>query len=204
MRAFKVSKAFCAPTSIIEDEVKLAEGVKVWNFSHIRSGAQIGSNTIIGDYVYVGPDVTIGSNCKIQNSAQIYEPAKIEDGVFIGPGAILTNDKNPRAINSDKSQKSHSDWKAVSVSIKQGASIGAGAICIGPVQIGQWAMIGAGSVVVDDVLNYALVAGVPAKQIGWVGKDGVKLVEQTSTTFKCPISEKIYNLEGTNLVELTS
>ena len=199
-----MSKAFCAPTSIIEGEVKLSEGVMVWNFSHIRSGAQIGSHTIIGDYVYIGQGVVVGSNCKIQNSAQIYEPAQIEDGVFIGPGVILTNDKNPRAINSDKSQKSNSDWKAVSVSIKQGASIGAGAICIGPVQIGQWAMIGAGSVVVDDVLNYALVAGVPAKQNGWVGKDGVKLIELTSTTFKCPISEKIYNLEGTNLVELTS
>ena len=199
-----MSKAFCAPTSIIEDKVNLAAGVKVWNFSHIRSGVQIGSNTIIGDYVYIGPDVEVGSNCKIQNSAQIYESAKIEDGVFIGPGVILTNDKNPRAINSDKSQKSKSDWKPVSVEIKQGASIGAGAICIGPVQIGQWAMIGAGSVVVDDVLNHALVAGVPATQIGWVGKDGVKLVEQTSTTFKCPISEKIYNLEGTNLVELIS
>jgi UDP-2-acetamido-3-amino-2,3-dideoxy-glucuronate N-acetyltransferase len=204
MRAFKVSKAFCAPTSIIEDKVNLAAGVKVWNFSHIRSGVQIGSNTIIGDYVYIGPDVEVGGNCKIQNSAQIYESAKIEDGVFVGPGVILTNDKNPRAIKSDKSQKSKSDWKPVSVEIKQGASIGAGAICIGPVQIGQWAMIGAGSVVVDDVLNHALVAGVPAKQIGWVGKDGVKLVEQTSTTFKCPISEKIYNLEGTNLVELIS
>ncbi len=199
-----MSKAFCAPTSIIEDKVNLAAGVKVWNFSHIRSGVQIGSNTIIGDYVYIGPDVEVGGNCKIQNSAQIYESAKIEDGVFVGPGVILTNDKNPRAIKSDKSQKSKSDWKPVSVEIKQGASIGAGAICIGPVQIGQWAMIGAGSVVVDDVLNHALVAGVPAKQIGWVGKDGVKLVEQTSTTFKCPISEKIYNLEGTNLVELIS
>ena len=199
-----MSKAFCAPTSIIEDEVKLSEGVKVWNFSHIRSGAQIGSNTIIGDYVYIGQGVVVGSNCKIQNSAQIYEPAQIEDGVFIGPGVILTNDKNPRAINSDKSQKSPSDWQPAPVSIKQGASIGAGAVCIGPVQIGQWAMIGAGSVVVDDVLNYALVAGVPARQIGWVGKGGVKLVEQSSKTFKCPISEKIYNLEGTNLVELSS
>ena len=199
-----MSKAFCAPTSIIEGEVKLSEGVKVWNFSHIRSGAQIGSNTIIGDYVYIGQGVVVGSNCKIQNSAQIYEPAQIEDGVFIGPGVILTNDKNPRAINSDKSQKSPSDWQPVSVAIKQGASIGAGAVCIGPVQIGQWAMIGAGSVVVEDVLNYALVAGVPARQIGWVGKGGVKLVEQSSKTFRCPISEKIYNLEGTNLVELSS
>ena len=199
-----MSKPFCAPTSIIEDEVKLSEGVKVWNFSHIRSGAQIGSNTIIGDYVYIGQGVVVGSNCKIQNSAQIYEPAQIEDGVFVGPGVILTNDKNPRAVNSDKSQKSPSDWQPVSVCIKQGASIGAGAVCIGPVQIGQWAMIGAGSVVVDDVLNYALVAGVPARQIGWVGKDGVKLVEQSAKTFKCPISEKIYNLEGTNLVELSS
>jgi serine acetyltransferase len=199
-----VSKAFCAPTSIIEDEVELSEGVKVWNFSHIRSGAQIGSNTIIGDYVYIGQGVVVGSNCKIQNSAQIYEPAQIEDGVFIGPGVILTNDKNPRAINSDKSQKSPGDWQPVSVSIKQGSSIGAGAICIGPVQIGQWAMIGAGSVVVDDVLNYALVVGVPARQIGWVGKGGVKLVQQSSKTFKCPITEKIYNLEGINLVELSS
>lgn len=199
-----MGEVFCAVTSIIEDGVKLSEGVKVWNYSHIRSGAQIGSNTIIGDYVYIGKGVVIGSACKIQNSAQIYEPAQIEDGVFIGPAVILTNDKNPRAVNIDDSIKSPSDWSVTSIVIKKGASIGAGAVCVAPVVVGQFSLIAAGAVVTKDVKDFALMAGVPAKQVGWVGRSGVKLVEQTSTTFKCPISEKLYNLEGTNLVEVIS
>ena len=197
-----MSNVFISDTASIDASATISSGVKVWDHSKIRENVDIGKNVIIGSYVYIGPGVKIGKNSKIQNSAQIYEPANISEGVFIGPGVIFTNDHNPRAINPDSSQKSAKDWQSVGVEVSQGASIGAGAVCVGPVQIGEWAMVGAGSVVTDNVLSYALVVGVPAKQIGWVGKAGVKLIEQTPTSFKCPASGKIYNLEGSNLMEV--
>ena len=196
-----MSNIFISDTASIDASATIGNGVKVWDHSKIRENVDISENVIIGSYVYIGPGVKIGKNSKIQNSAQIYEPANISEGVFIGPGVIFTNDHNPRAINPDSSQKSATDWQSVGVEVSQGASIGAGAVCVGPVQIGEWAMVGAGSVVTENVLSYALVVGVPAKQIGWVGKAGVKLIEQTSESFKCPTSGKIYNLEGFKLME---
>ena len=179
----------------------IGNGAKVWHFAHIRSDVNLGSNVIIGENVYIGPGITVGDNSKIQNNSLIYEPAQIDNGVFIGPGVIFTNDHNPRAINSDKTQKSSLDWNKAGVVVGEGASIGAGATCVGPIGIGKWVMIGAGAVVVTDVPNYALMVGVPARQIGWVGKEGVKLIEQTSKVFRCPVSKKIYHLEGSNLIE---
>lgn len=159
-------------TASVEDGVVLGEGVKVWHHAHVRKGARIGDNTIVGKGAYVGSDVTVGKNCKIQNYALIYEPAVLHDGVFIGPGVILTNDHFPRAVNQDMTQKSASDWKAVGVEIEEGASIGAGAICVAPVKIGRWAVIAAGAVVTKDVAPFALVVGVPARQVGEVDYDG--------------------------------
>ena len=195
-----MSASFTADTAIVAESVSIGDGAKIWDYAKIRENVTLGENVIIGSYVYVGPGITVGRNSKIQNNAQIYEPAVINAGVFIGPGVIFTNDHNPRAINSDGSQKSASDWQQSGVVVDQGASIGAGAVCVGPVQIGEWAMVGAGSVVIDNVSNYALVVGVPAKQIGWVGKSGVKLIEQSPKTFKCPLSGDLYNLEGSNLI----
>jgi acetyltransferase-like isoleucine patch superfamily enzyme len=102
----------------------------------------------------------------------IYEPAIIEDGVFIGPNVVLTNDKNPRAVNVDGTKKNESDWEKAGALIKQGASIGASAVIVAPITVGSWSMVSAGAVVVKDVPDYALVAGVPAQKIGWVGKAG--------------------------------
>jgi UDP-2-acetamido-3-amino-2,3-dideoxy-glucuronate N-acetyltransferase len=192
---------FISTTAIVDDSVVIGAGVKIWHFSQIRENVVLGVNVIIGTNAYIGPGVSIGSNSKIQNNALIYEPAVINEGVFIGPGAIFTNDHNPRAINSNQTQKNNSDWNKNGVLVGQGASIGAGAVCVGPIEIGQWAFIGAGSVVVKDVPNYALVLGVPAKQIGWVGKEGVKLIKQSSKIFRCPISQKLYHLEGSLLSE---
>lgn len=192
---------FVSSTAILGDSVTIGNGAKVWHFAHIRSDVNLGSNVIIGENVYIGPGISVGDNSKIQNNSLIYEPAQIDNGVFIGPGVIFTNDHNPRAINSDKTQKSSLDWNKAGVVVGEGASIGAGATCVGPIGIGKWAMIGAGAVVLTDVPNYALMVGVPARQIGWVGKDGVKLIEQTSKVFKCPVSKKIYHLEGSNLIE---
>lgn len=196
-----MSAYFTSDTAIVADSASIGDGTKIWDYARVRENVTLGENVIIGSYVYVGPGITVGRNSKIQNNAQIYEPAIINAGVFIGPGVIFTNDHNPRAINPDGSQKSASDWQQAGVVVNQGASIGAGAVCVGPVQIGEWAMVGAGSVVTDNVLNYALVVGVPAKQIGWVGKSGVRLIEQTPTSFMCPASGELYELKGLNLIE---
>ena len=196
-----MNKNFISNTAIVEDSVTIGTNVKIWHHAHIRSNVYLGINVIIGSNVYIGVGVSIGDNSKIQNNSLIYEPAQINDGVFIGPGVIFTNDRNPRAVNSDKTQKGSLDWNKAGVVVGEGASIGAGAICVGPIEIGKWALVGAGAVVIEDVPNYALMVGVPARQIGWVGKDGVKLIEQTSKVFGCPVSKKIYHLEGSNLIE---
>ena len=155
--------AWISPLAIVEDDVSIGAGSRVWEFAKVRSGAVIGSNVTIGQGVYIGPGVEIGENSKIQNYAQIFEPAVLENGVFIGPGAILTNDKTPRAVNADGSSKTHSDWVQVRVHVKRGASIGAGAICVAPVVIGAGAMVAAGAVVVRDVDSQKTVIGVPAR-----------------------------------------
>ncbi len=153
------------PTAEIHESVLIPSNTRVWGYTQIRENVSIGESCIIGRNVYIGPGVVIGNNCKIQNNALIYEPAVIEDGVFIGPAAILTNDKNPKAVNADGSLKSASDWKAQAVKIRKGASIGAGAICVAPVEIGPNSMVGAGSVVSKEVSPGETVAGIPASPI---------------------------------------
>ena len=114
-------------SAIIESNVQIGTGTRIWNNAQIRTNATIGDNCIIGKDVYIGAGVNIGNNCKIQNSALVYEPAEIGFGVFIGPGVVFTNDQYPRAINSDLTVKSASDWNPVGVTVLDGASIGAGA-----------------------------------------------------------------------------
>ena len=120
----------------------------------------------------IGPDVTVGDNCKIQNNALVYAPTVIEDGVFVGPAAVFTNDAFPRAVNPDGSLKRVADWEMVGVTVRKGAAIGARAVVLGGVEVGEWATIAAGAVVTKNVLAYALMVGVPAKQVGWVGVTG--------------------------------
>ena len=186
----------------IDRRAIIGSGTKVWENSQIRENAIIGNNCTIARNVYIGSGVKIGNSVKIQNNALIYEPALIEDGVFIGPGAIFTNDLHPRAINPDGSKKTEEDWNKEGVKVEYGASIGAGAICIAPVKIGKWSMVAAGSVVTKDVLAFSLVAGVPAKQIGWVGKSGVKLIEQEANLFVCPETQNQFKLSDGTLVEI--
>jgi UDP-2-acetamido-3-amino-2,3-dideoxy-glucuronate N-acetyltransferase len=175
--------------------------VYVRQYSQLRENVSIGTNTKIGRNVYIGPGVTVGENCKIQNNALIYEPATLADGVFVGPGVILTNDTYPRAVTLSGELKKSVDWVPVGVRIGTGASIGAGAICVAPLSIGSWALIGAGSVVINDVPQYALVVGNPAKQIGWVGKEGATLIQEHDGSFVCPVSKLKYILAGTQLHE---
>ena len=185
----------------VDQGAVIGSGSKIWELARVRSGVKIGPKTIIGRSAYIDADVQIGANCKIQNNALIYSPAVIADGVFIGPGAILTNDLNPRAINEIGTLKSAADWKVQRVEILFGASIGAGAICVAPVTIGSWAMVGAGAVVIKNVPDFALVVGNPAKQIGWVGKAGSKLdkSKDQENKFICPITKSEYLEESGKL-----
>jgi acetyltransferase-like isoleucine patch superfamily enzyme len=154
------------PTAEVDPSTRIPESSRVWHYAQIRENVTIGENCIIGRNVYIGPGVVIGDNCKIQNNALVYEPAVIEDGVFIGPAVVLTNDKNPRAVNVDGSIKSASDWEAVGVTIRRGASIGANSVCIAPVEIAEWSAVGAGSVVTKNTLPNQIVVGNPAKSLG--------------------------------------
>jgi UDP-2-acetamido-3-amino-2,3-dideoxy-glucuronate N-acetyltransferase len=188
-------------TATIESPELIHNSAQIWQNSHLRSKVTVGKNTIIGSSVYVGPRVTIGNNCKIQNGSQIFDPAEINDFVFIGPGVILTNDRNPRASTPEGNIKSTNEWEPVAVIIESGASIGAGAICVAPIRIGSWSMVAAGAVVTRDVPNFALVAGVPAKQIGWVGKFGYKLVPN-GDEFICPKTKSRYKTSQSGLEEI--
>ncbi len=166
-----------AATAQVHPSADVGEGSSVWDLTQIRENAKIGSDTVIGRNVYIDHDVVIGAACKIQNNALLYWPAVIGDGVFIGPGVILTNDRHPRAVNVDGTPKGPEDWAPEGVLIESGASIGAGAVILGGVQVGAWAMVGASAVVTQNVTAHALVAGNPAAQIGWVGKTGHRLAE---------------------------
>ena len=159
----------------VEPHAVVGEGTYVWHLAHVRDGAVIGATCVIGGGVFVDTGVTIGDGCKIQNAAQLFTPTKLGNGVFIGPGAILTNDKTPRAVTPDMDPKAASDWTADGITVGDGASIGAGAIIIAGVTIGAWAMVAAGAVVTHDVLSHELVTGVPARNLGWVGRDGARL-----------------------------
>jgi UDP-2-acetamido-3-amino-2,3-dideoxy-glucuronate N-acetyltransferase len=152
----------------------------------------LGSNCIIGRGAYIGSGAILGNNCKVQNYALVYEPAVLGDGVFIGPAVVLTNDEFPRSVNPDGTLKSADDWESVGVTIGDGASIGARAVCIAPVKIGAWALVAAGAVVTKDVPNFALVAGVPARRIRWVGRAGVPLEAIGDDRFECPITKDVY------------
>lgn len=153
---------FAHPTSIIDENVHIGVGTKIWHFCHIQSGAVIGKNCTLGQNVNISNNVRIGNGCKLQNNVSLYEGIELEDDVFCGPSCVFTNDLTPRA----KYPKGRSAY--VKTLIRQGATIGANATIVCGNTIGKWAMIGAGAVVVSDVPDYALMLGVPAKKRGWV------------------------------------
>jgi acetyltransferase-like isoleucine patch superfamily enzyme len=181
-------------TADVADSAAVAATATVWHYAQIREGASIGENCVVGRGAYVGTSVEVGDNCKIQNYALVYEPAKLANGVFIGPAVVLTNDHFPRAINADGTPKSANDWLPVGVDIREGASIGASATCVAPIVIGRWALVGSGSVVVKDVPDFALVAGSPARRIGWVGKSGQPLIVDVDdkSLYICPATGENY------------
>ncbi|MEZ5648076.1 MAG: acyltransferase [Alphaproteobacteria bacterium] len=156
------------PSAIIDPDTKIGAGTKIWHFSHILPGCDIGKNCVIGQNVMIGPDVRIGDGCKIQNNVSLYKGVTLEQNVFCGPSCVFTNVLTPRAFVNRKSE-------FLPTLVKAGASIGANATVICGHTIGNYAMIAAGAVVSRDVQDFALVMGMPARQVGWVSKVGERL-----------------------------
>lgn len=188
-----------ADTADVDVTARIGDGSSIWHLAQVRDGAVLGEECVIGRGAYIGSGARVGNRCKIQNYALVYEPAILEDGVFIGPAAVLTNDSHPRAVNPDGSLKSAHDWDAVGVTVREGAAIGARAVCVAPVVVGRWATVAAGAVVTRDVPDHALVAGVPARWIGWVGRAGVRLEDAGDGMWRCPATGDIYEHTGARL-----
>jgi UDP-2-acetamido-3-amino-2,3-dideoxy-glucuronate N-acetyltransferase len=188
------STVFVHESSSIDPGTTIGEGTKVWHFSHILKGSSIGENCIIGQNVMIGPDVTIGNRCKIQNNVSVYEGVVLEDEVFCGPSCVFTNVYNPRTFVNRKNEFQQTV-------VKRGATIGANATIVCGTTVGRYAMIGAGAVVKNDVADYAVVAGVPAKQIGWACKCGVTLRFDNEVT-TCDHCGSRYEMSNESLIIL--
>lgn len=172
---------FVHESAYVDEGAKIGKGTKIWHFSHIMAGAEIGENCVLGQNVFVACGVKIGNYVKIQNNVSIYEGVILEDYVFCGPSMVFTNVKTPRSAYPRNRSEDY-----VKTLVKKGASIGANATIVCGVTIGEWAFVAAGAVVTKDVPPYALVAGVPARQIGWACKCGVTLkFENGRATCKC-------------------
>jgi UDP-2-acetamido-3-amino-2,3-dideoxy-glucuronate N-acetyltransferase len=189
-----------AESADVAVDAVIGDGTSVWHLAQVREGARLGRNCVIGRGAYVGTGVVMGDNCKVQNYALVYEPARLSDGVFVGPAAVLTNDLHPRAVNPDLTLKSADDWHAVGVTVREGASVGARAVCVAPVVVGRWATVAAGAVVTRDVPDFALVAGVPARRIGWVGRAGAPL-QRDGEGWRCPRTGATYSETDGALME---
>lgn len=183
---------FVHESSYIDEEVEIGDDTKIWHFSHIQKGAIIGSNCTLGQNVNISNNVKIGCHVKIQNNVSVYEGVKLEDYVFCGPSMVFTNDLTPRA----KYPKQTDNYKETI--IKEGATIGANVTVVCGHCVGRHAMIAAGAVVTKDVPDYALMAGVPAKRIGWSCECGTILKKELS----CQTCGKKYKLRNGTLYEI--
>ena len=182
------------PSAIVDDGAEIGDGSRVWHFVHICGGARIGKNVSMGQNVFVGNKVVIGDDCKIQNNVSVYDNVTLEDGVFCGPSMVFTNVYNPRSLINRKDQY-------LDTLVKKGATLGANCTVVCGVTIGEFAFIGAGAVINKDIPAYALMVGVPAKQIGWMSEFGEQLDLPLTGDAEavCPYSGAHYSLVGGKL-----
>lgn len=188
---------FQHPSAIVDAGAKIGESSRVWHFTHICSGAQIGEGVSLGQNVFIGNKVVIGNNCKIQNNVSVYDNVTLEEGVFCGPSMVFTNVYNPRSLVERKNEYRNT-------LVKKGATLGANCTIICGVTIGEFAFVGAGAVVNRDVPNYALMVGVPARQVGWMSEFGEQLELPLSGTgeVSCIHTNVIYRLSGQVIMKL--
>lgn len=180
-----MSDFFKHETAIIDDGAQIGEGTKVWHWVHICGGAKIGKGCVFGQNVFVGNRVELGNNVRVQNNVSIYDEVYLEDDVFCGPSMVFTNVYNPRSavVRKEEYRKTL---------VKKGATLGANCTIVCGVTIGEHAFIGAGSVVNRDIKPYALVVGVPGKQVGWMGEFGERLVALGDQKWQCPSTKALY------------
>lgn len=158
-------------TAIVDRGAHIGANTRVWHHAHVREGAEVGPDCVLGKNVYIDRDVRIGARVKIQNNVSVYAGVELEDEVFVGPSAVFTNDRYPRATNNE--------WEVVKTHVRRGASIGANATIMCGIEIGRWGMVAAGAVVTHSVSAYELVAGNPARRIGWACRCG-RILERSS------------------------
>jgi UDP-2-acetamido-3-amino-2,3-dideoxy-glucuronate N-acetyltransferase len=187
------------PSADVEDGARIGAGTRVWQLAHVRGGATVGAGCVLGRGAFIDSGVVLGDRVKVQNYALVYAPARVEDGVFIGPAVVLTNDLYPRAVNPDGTTKTADDWHAVGVTLREGCAIGARSVLLPGIIVRSWAMVAAGSVVTRDVRDFALVAGVPARERGWVGRAGRPLEATAAGRFRCPATGEEYVEEAAGL-----
>lgn len=187
-----MAEYFVHESSYVDDNVKIGKRTKIWHFCHIQSGAEIGENCSLGQNVNVSNNVKIGNGCKLQNNVSVYEGVTMEDYVFCGPSMVFTNDLTPRA----KYPKGSAGYKKTL--LRTGATVGANATIVCGHTLGRWSMIASGAVVTKDVPDHALMAGVPARQIGWVCECGAVLKEG----LKCPECQRKYKETVDGLCEI--
>lgn len=176
---------FVHPTAEVAADASVGEGTRIWNQAQVRGGAHIGSDCVLGKNVFVDLDVTIGDRCKIENNASLFHGARLEDGVFVGPHACLTNDRRPRATRADGGLKEVADWSADPILVRRGASVGAGAMLLPGITVGEFALVGAGAVVTHDVAAHAVVVGNPARQIGSICRCGEQITGISTGDVRC-------------------
>ncbi|MFZ0452172.1 MAG: DapH/DapD/GlmU-related protein [Ignavibacteriaceae bacterium] len=192
-----MSEYFINSHAVVDDNVEIGEGTKIWHFTHIQSGSKIGKNCVFGQNVNVGNNVTIGDYVKVQNNVSIYEGVTLEDYVFCGPSMVFTNILNPRCKYPQVGSKYY-----IKTLVKEGASLGANCTIVCGITIGRNAFVGAGAVVTKDVPDFALVVGNPARVKGWYSEAGTKLIFNEDGTAYCEKSGKKYKLENNIVVEL--
>ena len=180
---------FAHETAVIDKGVLIGSGTKIWHFSHVMTGSQIGENCNLGQNVVVSPDVVLGNNVKVQNNVSIYTGVICEDDVFLGPSMVFTNVINPRSAIVRREEY----LKTV---VEKGATIGANATIVCGNNIGKFSFIGAGAVVTREVKAYALVVGNPSRQVGWMSEFGHRLEFDNNGTATCPESGELYLLDG--------